>query len=65
MPVGTLTYSRLISTQSKNPKIAWMTGGGVLICDMNLKLLSSFYSQSAVNSDTKRLITEQTRKIIE
>ena len=69
MAVGSLTYSRLVTTSNQNkiPKVAWMTGGGVLVADIDFKVLAKFNNPN-INSiginDVKCLINEQTRNII-
>ena len=69
MPVGSLTYSRLVTTscQNKIPKIAWMTGSGILMCDIDYKILTKFNNpnpNSVSLTDVMCLITEDSRKII-
>ena len=70
MAVGSLTYSRLVTTissQSKIPKIAWMTGGGCLVADIDYKVLAKFNNPN-INSvsinDVKCLINEKNMNII-
>jgi hypothetical protein len=63
---GSLSYSRLrhtIKKKTKNPLIAWMTGAGILICELDMIALAKM--QLTSNSyEIKRLITDKTSQII-